>query len=277
MYFRISLFVAATLASSTCLLGETLIPAKHHEWAKFHPGAWKHVRMTRQDLDPQGKVRATSITETTTTLISKNNRSVTLRVDTILELAGRQFAKQPQLVTQGLGGELDGKVVPAKTVGTQSITIAGQNLQSEIRTVTVRDNSCQWTSRVYYCRNTAPYVLKREIISTDIVNDASKFETKVDVVSIDEMIEVKGETKKASQIRTIHTTPTSKTITIEYRCEDVPGGYVSHQSEQFDSEGRIIARSTLELLDYYNPPEEEKVRVDYSPVWPRWYHRRWGR
>jgi hypothetical protein len=265
--------LAAPLAAN----GETLVPARHHEWGKFRPGSWKHVRVTREDVDFQGKVISTSVTETTTTLISVNERSVTLRVDTIVEIAGRQFAKQPQLVTQGFGGETEGNAVPAKTVGTQSLSIDGRQLDSEIRTVSFRDNVCQWSSRVYYCENTAPYVLRREISSTDVVNDAAKYETTVDVVAIDQPIDVKGEAKKASQIRTVHTTPKSKTITLEHRCEDVPGGYVSHTSEQLDSDGQLVARSKLELVDYYVRPKDENTRVEYRQVWPRWYYRRWGR
>jgi hypothetical protein len=265
------------LAAPAAVHSETLVPAQHHEWGKFRPGAWKHVRVTRQDLNPQGKVVSTSITETTTTLISVGKRSVTLRVDTLVEINGRQFAKQPQLITQGFGGESDGKTAPTKTVGTQSISIAGQQLDSEIRTTTVTDNACQWTSRVYYCRNTAPYVLKREISSTDVVNDASQYKTEVEVVAIDEEIEVNDVMKKASKIRTVHTTPKSKTVTTEYRCEDVPGGFVSHTSEQLDGEGRAVSRSTLKLIDYYVPPKNGPAAVEYREVWPRWYYRRWGR
>ena len=274
--FRLFL-LATALFAPVVVQGETLVPVQHHEWGKFRPGAWKHVRITREDLDAQGKVISTSVIETTTTLISVSDRSVTLRVDTIVEIAGRQFAKQPQLVTQGFGGELEGKTVPSKTVGTQSINIAGQQLDSEIRTATVSDNACQWTSRVYYCKNTAPYVLRRETSSTDVASDAAKYETKVDVLAIDERIEVKDVVKKASQIRTVHTTPKSKTITIEYRCEEIPGGYVSHTSEQFDGTGRVVGRSKLELIDFYVPPRDGRARVEYRQVWPRWYYRRWGR
>ncbi len=273
--FNLLLLTLALLAPAIAS-AETLVPAEHHEWGKFRAGAWKHVRVTREELDAKGAVLRTSVTETTTTLISVSDRSVTLRVDTIIEIAGRQFAKQPQLVTQGFGGEVEGKSVPAKTVGTQSITIAGQQMDSEIRTATVRDNVCQWTSRVYYCRNTAPYVLRREIHSTDVVNDAAKYQTTVEVVAMNQKIDVKGEEKLASKIETVHTTPKSKTTTTEFRCEEVPGGYVSHTSQQIDAEGHIVARSKLELVDYYVPPKEGPARVEYRQIWPRWYHRRWG-
>lgn len=258
--------------------GETLVPAEHHEWARFRPGAWKHVRVKREDFDASGKTISTSVTETTTTLIAVSACSVTLRVDTIVEMGGRQFAKQPQLVTQGLGGETDGGSAPVKTGGMQSISVAGRQLDSEVRTATVRDNSCQWTSRVFYSKSVAPYVLRRVTSSTDTINDAAKYETTVDVIAIDKPIDVKGVVKKASQIRTVHTTPKSKTVTLEYRCEDVPGGYVSHTSEQTDSEGHVVGRSTLELIDYQIPSATDgPARVEYRQVWPRWYYRRWGR
>jgi hypothetical protein len=38
--------------------------------------------------------------------------------------------------------------------------------------------------------------------------------------------------------------------TVEVFCIDVPGGVVAHTSRETDERGRLVRRSTLELLDF---------------------------
>lgn len=271
-----AILVLGLLLIASPVGAEALVPREHHEWGRFRPGAWKHVRLVREDLDENGRVVSTNTTDTTTTLISVDDDSATLRVDTIVEVAGRQFAKQPQIVTQGFGGEVKGQPVSVKSLGKDRITIDGRQLQSEVRAATVKGDSCQWTTRIHYCRDVAPYVMRREINSTDVEKDETKYETEVEVIAIDMPWRVMGEVKSTSHIRTTHITPKGKTITLEVRSEDVPGGYVAHTSKELDKEGRVIGRSTLELIDYYVPARDGPARVQYRRVWPRWYHRHWG-
>jgi hypothetical protein len=39
---------------------------------------------------------------------------------------------------------------------------------------------------------------------------------------------------------------------------DVPGGVVSHSSKEVDKNGRLLRRSTLELVDYNIDPDRER-------------------
>jgi hypothetical protein len=270
--------MAGTLLVGMDAKAETPVPREHHEWAKFPPGSWKRVRLTSEKLDERGNVVSTSTTETTTTLLSVSDDCVNLRVQTQVEVGGKQFSKEPQLVTQGFSGDLEQSPRKDRRLmqrgGRDRIKIDGRDLESEIRTVTIIGQTCQWTSRIYYCGDVAPYVLRRETRSQDIQLKKTNYETQVEVVAVDMPQEVKGVIKPASHIRTVHSTPKGKTVTLEIRCEDVPGGFVAHTGKELDAAGNVIGRSKLELLDYNIAPANASAQNINRPVRQRWFRRR---
>jgi hypothetical protein len=72
----------------------------------------------------------------------------------------------------------------------------------------------------------------------------------VEVVALDLPQRVRGELKQASYIKTTHKLPQSLRVTLEVHCDDVPGGVAAHWSSETDAAGRVLRRSTLELIDY---------------------------
>lgn len=266
------------LVCSPCF-GEPLIPRQHHEWGRFPVGSWKKVRLVTEKLDRNGKVISSNVSETTTTVAAVHADSVELRLETVVEVAGKQFNKQPQTVTEGFGGEVltepgeDEQLV--KHVGTDDVVINGRKLESEVKTITVRRPRCRWTSRIYYCRNVAPYVLRREIRAQDPGGGATQYQTTWEVTALEMPLEVRGKLRPTSHVRTVHTTPQGKTITLEVRCEEVPGGYVSHTSKQLDAQGHLIGRSTLELVDFNVPAAAPPTTDTSRRGWSTWKVRRW--
>ncbi len=108
----------------------------------------------------------------------------------------------------------------------------------------------------------------------------TQFETTVEVTAVNTPHEVNGQTRPTSHIRTVHKTNKGTTTTLEVRCEDVPGGFVSHTSEQTDSSGRVVERSTLELVDYAVAESTDKPRRlrplrPAGRLWQRYYYRSW--
>lgn len=276
---RASAAVIFILLFSTSLLraDDAVFPREHHEWGRFPLGSWKKVRVVTEKVDGEGKVVSSSSNEVTTTVVAVHDRSVELRVESVVEVAGKQFNKQPQIVTQGFEGQVNAAPESGermvKSDGKSSVVIDGQKVESEVKTVTVRRDTCRWTSRTYYSHNIAPYVLRREISAHDPSGGQTQYQTSVEVTAIDMPHEVSGVIRPTSHVRTTTTTPKGKTVTLEVRCEDVPGGFISHTSKELDSQGRLIGRSTLQLLEYH-VPEQQPSRV-MQRTW-RW-NSRWGR
>ncbi|MCA9268806.1 MAG: hypothetical protein KDA41_10065 [Planctomycetales bacterium] len=283
-HFWLSLIVALLATPAThvaAVRAETLVPAEHHEWGRFPSGSWKRVRLTSEKLDRDGQVISKNVSETTTTLVSVEDGSATLRVDSVVDVAGRQFAKQPQLVSQGFNGEVAATPVVSNEkvdqLGTDVVTIAGQRFNSEVRGYSCLANSHRWSTRVYYSSNVAPYVLRREIRWQDSGGQRTLYETVVEVTAVDVPEQVKGKPRLVSHVQTTHVTPGGKTITKEVRCEEVPGGNVAHTSQEFDKDGVLVGRSTLELVDYYVPSAPAAERNPSQQSWPQWRYRRWSR
>src|SRR5205814_8343212 len=103
---------------------------------------------------------------------------------------------------------------------------------------------------LYYSDQYPPFVLRRET-SVEGATEEKRHSSLVEVVALDLPQRVRGELKQASYIKTTQTLPQSSTVTLEVHCDDVPGGVVSHWASEADSSGRVLRRSTLELVEYH--------------------------
>ena len=209
-------------------------------------------------------------------MVAVHHNSVELRIENVVEVAGKQFNKQPQIVKQGFEGQVNPQEAGERLVkldGKDNIVIDGKEVESEVKTVTVRRDTCRWTSRIHYSRNVAPYILRREIRAQDPAGGQTQYHTSVEVTALDMPHEVSGVIRPTSHVKTTTTTNRGKTITLEVRCEDVPGGFISHTSKQLDTQGRLIGRSTLQLVEYHVPQRQQQP--DSQGTW-RW-RSRWGR
>ena len=65
--------------------------------------------------------------------------------------------------------------------------------------------------------------------------------------------ELLGQRFSAAFVQTRHRLADKSRETMEVWCEEVPGGVVAHWSKELDAEGKLLARTTLELLDYHVP------------------------
>ena len=100
---KVAVSASAFACFATCILlsslafGETLIPRQHHEWGRFPVGSWKKVRLVTEKLDRTGQVISSNISVTTTTVVAVHRVAVELRLETVVEVAGKQFPKERYL------------------------------------------------------------------------------------------------------------------------------------------------------------------------------------
>jgi hypothetical protein len=96
-----------------------------------------------------------------------------------------------------------------------------------------------------------PYVLKRE--TAVFKSDGSTLEdpqTTAEVIALDMPYKVLHEIKSTAYERTIQRSTRGTNVTFDVTCVDVPGGIVARTSKELDAQGRMLRRSTLELVDY---------------------------
>lgn len=247
---------------------ETAVPSQHHCWGRFKPGSWKTVRVRTENLDEVGKVVSTSITETTTTLTGVDQAGYTLRIDVMVEVAGRRYFSQPKTTRIGFSGEQSGQTVSLKSVGKEEFFVSDRTVPCEVREVVINGDDSKRVTQLHYSPKLAPHVLRRSTVATKVDDGSTDYSSQVETLAVDMPYRVLTEMKSASFNRTVVEHAGGKSITLEVQCMDVPGGVVSHTSKELDKRGNVTRRSTLELVDY-------NIETGESPPVKTYIRRRW--
>jgi len=237
------------------------VAPQHHPWGSFKPGAWKLVRVVTETLDDKGQVVSTSITETKTTLVQVTADSVTLKVAVCVEVAGKRFDPDPQTVKQGLHGEMIGQELKFNEAGTAQAIIERQKVPCKVMQIQYAGPNSKTVTKLYYSPTVAPYVLKRESVSTDLEGKNILSEKSVGVIARNMPCKVLAEIKSTSFVKAVQKHSKGTVITWAWTSTDVPGGIIGHSSKELDKAGRLIRRSTLELLDYGSEPEPGRIGI----------------
>lgn len=261
----LTMFLAALTAWAPAATGAPSEAAEWNRrpWGRFGIGSWKQVRVFTETLGQNGQVESLDTKEIKTTLDRVDDWGYRLKVEVTMEVAGKRFQAEPKYVAQGFYGESPGQTAALKSLGTGDVTICGRRYPCQIRQVTVNGEGTSKTSTLHCSDQTAPYVLKSETKASDA--QGVSYESWVEVLAVEMPSKVLTEIKPSALVSTVHKQRGgTSSVTIEVHCIDVPGHVVSHTSKELDAEGRVVRRSTLELVDYEvrNPaPETSRVLV----------------
>ena len=240
---------------------ETGITAKLHPWGPFDPGTWKTVRVVTETLNEEGQVVSTSIADTKTTLVDIDNDGVKLEIQTCMEVAGKRFEPDPQTVKQGFHGELLGSNLNLKEPKDGEVTIEDQKIPCKVQRLEFVATNAKTVTTVYYSTTMAPYILKRESITTDPEGKEVLSETSVEVVALNMPVTIQGEIKNGIYLETVHKNANGVVTTLTAVSPEVPGGVVSNSSKEIDKTGRLVRRGTLELTGYGDDPDEDRSNL----------------
>lgn len=232
----------------------------HHAWARFQPGAWKKVRVTTETLDEQGNVTSTTVTDNTSTLEDVTDQAYHLRVEVTVEVAGKRFDAEPQYLVQGYLGEPEGRPTVVKAGEASTISIEERRINCKTFTVEFTEEDKKRFSKIYYADNVEPFLLRKDSVTTDPTGKNTLYETNETVVAMDMPYKVLNGMKTTAVMKTVRKNPKGTTVTLAVYAPDVPGGVVSHTSKELDANGRIIRRSTLEVVDFGLEGEQRVIR-----------------
>ncbi len=252
--------LAVGIYPCSCFSQGVGISPQHHPWGSFKPGAWKLVRVVTETLDDKGLVASTSVTETKTTLVQVEEDGVTLDVAVCVEVAGKQFYPDPQIVKQGFHGEMVGQKLKFKESGTSQVAVEDQKITCKVVQLEFSGNNNKTVTNVYYSPTVSPYILKRQSVTTDMEGKKLS-ETSVDVVAQNMPCKVLAEIKSTNFVKAVQKHPKGAITTWTWTSTTMPGGIIAHSSKELDTTGRVIRRSTLELLDYGLEPDIERTGI----------------
>jgi len=232
---------------------------RHHPWGGFDPGAWKHVRVVTETLDPDGTLTGTSTTDTRTLLVDAGAETLTLRQSVTVEVAGKRFEAEPKTVVQGFCGQRPGQSVQFSEPRSAEVTIEQRAIDCRVQRLTIDGQSTRTVTNVYFSDEIEPHVLKRETIVTDPKDDQLISESTTEVLALNMPFRVLTEIHTTAQLRTVHKHPKGTVVTTTVHSPEVPGGVIAHWSKELDKRGNVVRRSTLELLDYGLSSEEVRT------------------
>ncbi len=227
--------------------------------------------MTTETLNEQGQVVSTSTTDTKTTLLDIDNDGVTLEIQACMEVAGKRFEAEPQTMKQGFHGELAAPNLTLKPAANSQVTVEDRNIDCLVQQLESAGSDSKTVTTIYYSAGLSPYVLKRESVTTDAEGkELSK--TNVNVISLNMPLELRGETKNGTYVRTVHTNGKGTVTTLAMVLSEVPGGVVSSSTKEVDKSGRVVRRSTLKLVDFNDDPEKDRTGLFGRKRPPRPHH-----
>jgi hypothetical protein len=237
------------------------ISAKHHAWGRFRPGAWKLVRVVTETFDEHGNPTATTVTETHTSLAKIEDDGVLLEVEVGMEVAGRQFDGQPQRIKQGFHGEADGAGATLGPPTADTVEIENTKIPCRVQQIELRGTTSKTVAKVYYSDTRAPFLLRRDTLTTTLDGKEVLGETNMRVMALDMPCRILSEIRSTALVRIIQKHPKGTITTWAVTCPDVPGGIVSHSSKEVDKAGCLVRRGTLDLVGYGLKQEQEEERV----------------
>jgi hypothetical protein len=217
-----------------------------HAWCRFGARAWKEVRVRTYAVGDAGEVLRSSTTVARTRVTRVGANSFSLCVSSTVEVAGREFAAEPQTFTRAVAPQVDSSEV----VGQETVLIDGREYPVQIIEFVSTNGAQQEANKLLFCRDTTPQMLKRVTRTRDSANPDAVVETTVTVTQLNKMADILGELKCTWAATTV-INMRDKTVTIrEVNCADVPGELVSQITEEHDANGVLVARKELELVGY---------------------------
>lgn len=241
-----------------------------HAWARFDTGSWRTVRIVTQSFDEQGNPTDSSITDNKTTVQEVTPKHVTLKVEVTVEVAGQRFGSQPQIIKQGYAGETVGETVSVKPLAPETITIDGQQVRCETEQIEIQGGVTREVSLISYAPQHFPAILKRKSTMRDAADTKTMHEATSEVKAVDMARRVLDERvpKDAYLVRQEQRNDRGVTTTWSWHVPEVPGEIVDQCSKKLDALGRLVRRTTLELVGY------EIKGIDPSDSFPDFGRRR---
>lgn len=221
-----------------------------HLWGRFRPGSWVVMRQGMETLDPQGAVVGRSVSETRMTLADADDKGLTLKVQSALEIGDRRLENPPQELRQGLLGEPIDTPAVAQELPSENVTIQGRVIQCEVRRTETSSNGRRQIITTWVNSNVAPYVLRKVTTTVDAATGQNLNETTMEVVSISTERRILARNRLVAEVRTVQRHPRGQTTTQAICCPEIPGGVVSQVSQEFNAGGQLIRRTQMELVDF---------------------------
>jgi len=228
---------------------------EHHAWARFEVHSWKTTKILTDLIDDAGNITSTVRRETTTRLLETELDRYILEVESTVQIGEQKVNHSNQKLKRNINTQGEGF---AAAVEKGTLNIGGKDFNIDIRVVTLHTKQGKRVSRVSFCKETTPHVLKRTTTYYD-KKSAPLYTTTSAVTEFGVKQDVLGDAKNVCRIITTHKQNGTTTITDELYCADIPGGIIAQKIIETNADDQITLRTTLELTNYAIGVQESRL------------------
>lgn len=233
-----------------------------HVWGQFEPQTWVLLREVRETLDGDGNVTGVSVTDSKKTLHAADDESYVLRTESSTEVSGKTILNQDTSDPRRYDGQPLGQTAEIAWQDGQSVEIDGVRYPCRSRETEVAGEAKRATTRLLYCEDRYPYVLWRQTSTIDKVSGQQLAVQTREVLALDMPWQFGSRTFSTAHCKEISRHEMGASVTLIVSSPDVPGGIVTQTSKDLDAEGRLVCRTTTELVEYHIEPRvpDESLR-----------------
>ena len=228
---------------------------EHHAWARFEVHSWKTTKILTDLIDDAGNITSTVRRETTTRLLETELDRYILEVESTVQIGEQKVNHSNQKLKRNINTQGEGF---AAAVEKGTLKIGGKDFNIDIRVVTLHTKQGKRVSRVSFCKETTPHVLKRTTTYYE-KKSAPLYTTTSAVTEFGVKQDVLGDAKTVCRIITTHKQNGTTTITDELYCADIPGGIIAQKIIETNADDQITLRTTLELTNYAIGVQESRL------------------
>lgn len=238
-------------AAITSVASAEGINRRFHAWGRFNVGSSKHEKITTQSYSPSGKLESTSVTDQKSTLTAVSEDSYTLEVETTVEVAGSQVQTTTTLRRGFDDVEFSESSEGSATIvaqGPSNVLVDEQPVPCELFVATSLGKIERTVTKLFYS-DQPPYLLKSETTRIPLTGGTPS-RTTFDILSTDIPRKVGADLHSSAIGRRVRRHAKGRAVEWSVIVTEIPGGIVSANTKELDSNGNMLRRSVLELLDY---------------------------
>ncbi len=228
-----------------------------HPWARFEPGAWRRVVVVSEVFDEEGAFVGRSLSERTERLVSVDESTYTLSVESVVELGGLRTPAPAELRVLSIlnDREAEGVTVTASPGEPSSISLGATAEPTRTWLLKSTTPSGTETETLHLATDAVPLVLRREYQS--MVDDAPGPQKTESITRHDSPALYGDELSAAWHTVSTTTHPTgARTEAFAVRGDDPPGGLFSESLTEYNAEGRKTRWAVTRLIASGRTPAE---------------------
>ncbi|MGI9429643.1 MAG: hypothetical protein ACR2NM_13355 [Bythopirellula sp.] len=239
------------------------LPAEHHSWARFQPGAWRELQIVTETFDEAGGMTSRNIITQKEILNAVAEGKYVLNVRATVDLGTKQIVGDWKTRVLDLATDSAGTLAETRRLENRPLPLAGRESECQVWELFYVDNGRQLRDLVYYDPERFPFVLQRE--TADAKGQQStpaELAQRTEVAAVEVPCQIQLKLWNCTCLRTYRHRSKGDSLRLAFINRAVPGGEVVVRATDFDAAGRRVRWSVATVLDFGDSEPPAPISTD---------------